>query len=404
VQLGVSKNSLRATLHLPVPEFTTAFVQPVPRNAAEITPAFRANFDRYLQNHLNIQSPSGQPWRVALTGLTVQDGETTPAGPVPELLVHLEAAPPPAAPLREFTLHYSLILHQVVTHKAIVSVKSDWETGRTEPNELGVIAVNTHTSRIEPFRVRLSEGSLWTGFAAMFLHGIRHISEGTDHLLFLLVLLLPATLKNEPHRWGTFAGGRASLMRLLAITAAFAAGHSITLLAGALRWVELPAQPVEVCIAFSIFITAIHAIRPLFPDREVLVAAGFGLIHGLAFATVLADLDLAPLPMALSILGFNLGIEATQILAVAVTMPWLVLLSQTPAHRYVRVSGAFCAAAASLAWMASRVTGASNPLERILERLAPHSPLVVLALASIAIPSYFFTQTKTAPRTLPRTL
>lgn len=52
------------------------------------------------------------------------------------------------------------------------------------------------------------------------------------------------------------------------MVSAFTLGHSVTLLAGTLHWLTLPQQPVEVLIACSILVTAIHAIRPLFPGRE----------------------------------------------------------------------------------------------------------------------------------------
>jgi hypothetical protein len=52
----------------------------------------------------------------------------------------------------------------------------------------------------------------------------------------------------------------------------------------------LPGRPVEVLIAVSILVSAIHAIRPIVPGREAGIAAIFGLIHGLALATALSDL------------------------------------------------------------------------------------------------------------------
>ena len=54
----------------------------------------------------------------------------------------------------------------------------------------------------------------------------------------------------------------------------------------------MPSAPIEVLIAVSILVSALHALRPIFPGREAWVAAFFGLIHGLAFATTLAELGL----------------------------------------------------------------------------------------------------------------
>lgn len=96
--------------------------------------------------------------------------------------------------------------------------------------------------------------------------GVSHIAAGTDHLLFLLMLL--AGLK----RWGGFAGPRRSLPNILKIITAFTVGHSLTLILGTLTRLELPAQPIEALIALSLLISAVHALRPVFPGREVLVA------------------------------------------------------------------------------------------------------------------------------------
>src|SRR5580704_10928153 len=138
--------------------------------------------------------------------------------------------------------------------------------------------------------VRGSMGAV--GFASVFRLGMRHIAEGTDHLLFLLALLLPAPLMVVGSRWVGFAGVRRSLLRILKIVTAFTVGHSITLALAALGLVRVPSRPIEVLIAVSIFVSAAHALRPLFPGREAAIAAFFGLIHGLAFATTLAELGL----------------------------------------------------------------------------------------------------------------
>jgi hypothetical protein len=70
----------------------------------------------------------------------------------------------------------------------------------------------------------------------------------------------------------------------LAISVAFTLGHSVALLVGAYKLVPVPRAAIEVLIAASIAIAAIHAIRPLFAGREWLVAAAFGTVHGLAFS------------------------------------------------------------------------------------------------------------------------
>jgi hypothetical protein len=285
------------------------------------------------------------------------------------------------------------VLHQVVTHNILVSVRQDWERGllaEDEPVQVGTISLDIVNNRILPLVVNLASGSTWTGFWAMVKLGMQHIAEGTDHLLFLLVLLLPAPLLLSAHRWSRFGGISYSLRRLLLIVTAFTIGHSLTLLLGALAvrrpdWVQLPGQPVEVLIAVSILVSAAHAVRPLFAGREAWVAAGFGLVHGLAFASTLANLKLDAGPMALSILGFNLGIELMQLVVIGLTIPWFLVLSRTPAYRIVRLTGALLAATAATAWIVERVTGEGNILSKGIERVAGYAPyglggLVLLAL------------------------
>jgi hypothetical protein len=97
------------------------------------------------------------------------------------------------------------------------------------------------------------------GFTSVFRLGMRHICEGTDHLLFLLTLLLPAPLFVTGSSWSGVADVRQSVLRILKIVTAFTVGHSITLAIATLGFVHVLSRPVEVLIAISILISAIHA-------------------------------------------------------------------------------------------------------------------------------------------------
>lgn len=400
VLLDIGATQVEMSLHVPLNELELAFGRDVTVRPEERLDAWSAPFRRYLTEHIRPVSPYGQPWTVQVHEMSIGRAEQTQSGPFQEVFVRLQLTPPAGTSPRSFILNYDLILHQVVTHKALVSIHSDWAGGHVEPQQIGVIAVNTGTARIDPFPVQLGQASWWIGFQRMIALGAQHIREGTDHLLFLLVLLLPATLTMSGRHWGPYGGARYSLVRLAKIVSAFTLGHSATLLAGALHWFKLPQQPVEVLIACSILITAIHAMRPIFPGREAQVAAGFGLVHGLAFATVLADLKLSAGPMALSILGFNLGIELMQLFVIAMTVPWFILLSLTPAHSMVRLGGALLSAVAAAGWIVNRVSGQSNAVERFMNVVTEFSPLGILILAAIAIPAYLYAAWSRQPRSL----
>jgi hypothetical protein len=220
----------------------------------------------------------------------------------------------------------------------------------------------------------------WSGFAGAFHLGVRHIAEGTDHLLFLLTLLLPAPLLAVANRWNGRATVRRSLKQIVRIVTAFTLGHTLTLALSGFGLVRLSSRPVEVLIAVSILVSAIHAIRPLFPGREAIIAASFGLIHGLAFASALNELGVTGWYRLISVFGFNLGIEAMQLAVVSVTLPALLLLGRTRFYSAFRIAGAAFACVASCAWIVERVLDQPNLIGDGIESLAHHGVMLATVL------------------------
>lgn len=375
VLLNVHADRIDAELQIPLVELQSAWGHAVNDSSAMLITRLGPPLQAYLRQHIRATSPDGQPWQVMVGVLAVLETQNAINGVYRELTAQVRLVPPTGTDVRRFTLYYDAVLHQVVTHTILVSLRQDWQAGVLtegdhDPVAVGTISLDIPTNTIRPLVVDLKTGSIWTGFHAMLDLGMWHIAEGTDHLLFLLVLLLPAPLLlTETRRWGLFDGVRNSLIRLLQIVTAFTLGHSLTLLAGALGWLRLPSQPVEVLIAVSILVSAIHAWRPLFPGKESWVAAGFGLVHGLAFADTLTNLQLDAGPMALSILGFNLGIELMQLGIIALAIPGLLLLSRTSLYGAVRISGAVLAGMAALAWIAERLSGQANEVTKLIERI-----------------------------------
>lgn len=409
VLLNVHADRIDAEVQIPLGELQPAFGHAVNDSAAGLVERLGPQLRAYLVRHIRPQSPDGRDWTVSVGVLSVEETQNPINGTYRELKVQVRMVPPAGADIRRFVFRYDVVLHQVVTHKILVTVQQDWAGGLVAdapPAQVGVIRLDIVNNRILPLIVNLESGSAWTGFQSMVQLGIRHIAEGTDHLLFLLVLLLPAPLLvvSGPVRrfgWNRFGGVRYSLKRLLLIVTAFTIGHSLTLLLGALQWVRLPSQPIEVLIAVSILVSAVHAMRPLFPGREAWVAGGFGLIHGLAFADTLSNLQLDAGPMALSILGFNLGIELMQLFVIALTLPWLILMSRTRLYTGVRLAGAALAGVAALAWIIERISGEANPLTAFVEQIAEFAPYLLAALAGAALLSVWWERQKrrTSPLT-----
>ncbi len=221
--------------------------------------------------------------------------------------------------------------------------------------------------------------------ATLFRLGMRHIAEGTDHLLFLLALLLPAPLIAVCSRWVPSSNIRSGLMRVLQIVTAFTVGHCITLALAATGVIHVLSRPIEVLIAVSILVSALHALRPIFPGKEAFIAGFFGLIHGLAFASTLNNLGLGLAERLLGILAFNLGIETMQLLVVAVALPSLILMSRTSTYTYFRVPAAIFAALASLGWITERLLNINTPVDTIVNAVAQHAAAIAGVLFLISL-------------------
>lgn len=232
--------------------------------------------------------------------------------------------------------------------------------------------------------------SQFSSVPRMFRLGMQHIAEGTDHLLFLIALLLPAPLLASRGRWTSVSGFRESLLRIVAIVSAFTIGHSLTLAAAASGLVSLPEPPVEALIAVSILISAIHAMRPIFPGREPLIAGFFGLIHGLAFASALHDLGVGFWQCIASILGFNLGIETMQLIVVAAILPSLLVLSRTRQYAIVRRAGAVAAGLAAIGWILERSIGVATPVDLLVNSVARRGAWIAAFLWGVSAASWLF--------------
>ena len=386
VLLDVHETTVDAELQLPLSELGLALQEDLLGDADALLADYGGRLETYLLEHVQPYTEGGEPWTVSVDSLGVNEAEQTATGPYQELVAQLTLTPPAGTSTRSFTFDYDVVIHQVVTHTALVSVRQDWAGGVLEQAvEVGVIRLNTVDNSIEPLKVNLANGNRWNGFVSMVKLGTAHIAAGTDHLLFLLTLLLVAPLLAVGGSWASFKGTRQTLSTILKIVTAFTVGHSLTLVLGALLKLQLPAQPIEALIAVSILVSAVHALKPLFPKREVLVAGGFGLIHGMAFSFTLSELNLSAAQMVLSLLGFNLGIELMQLLVIAMIMPSLILLARTPLYTGIRIFGATLATIAALGWLAERLLARGNTVTSLVEAVAGGGLWWVTGLACLAL-------------------
>jgi hypothetical protein len=256
-------------------------------------------------------------------------------------VLRFQALCPGPDPISTLNIGYRLFADLDAQHKGLVQIQ---------------YAGNTSTAIFSPEQARqsiaLSNPSKLSQFGAYVLHGIWHIWIGFDHILFLLSLLLPAVLVASTGRPSDSL--KASLFDVVKVVTAFTLAHSITLTLASLSLISLPSRAIESLIAASVVLAALNNIVPLFRGRRPVAAFIFGLIHGFGFASVLADLGLPRGAFALSLFGFNLGVEIGQLAIVAAFLPAAFLLRRTWFYRQLLTKGSALIVLLAAAWLVER--------------------------------------------------
>ncbi|MEJ7669210.1 MAG: HupE/UreJ family protein [Casimicrobiaceae bacterium] len=192
-------------------------------------------------------------------------------------------------------------------------------------------------------------------FAAYVREGVWHIWIGFDHILFLVSLLLPAVLVRRHGAWQPTPDFRYAFWDVFKIVTAFTVAHSITLTLAALGLVSLPSRWVESAIAASVVLAALNNLVPVIDRGRWVVACFFGLVHGFGFAGALADLGLPQGSLALSLAGFNVGVELGQLAIVGVFLPVAFLIRRSWAYRHIVLTGGSAVIVAIAAvWLTER--------------------------------------------------
>jgi HupE / UreJ protein len=169
--------------------------------------------------------------------------------------------------------------------------------------------------------------------------GVEHILYGIDHVLFLVVLLLGAR-------------GFKSVVKL---ATAFTVAHSMTLGLAAAGVVHVPAEIVEPLIALSIAYVAAENILGGETRHRLAVVFGFGLLHGLGFASTLSFTDDLGGRLLASLFSFNVGIELGQALIIVALFPVLLLVRRVRWSPFAHAGAAAVAATFGLMWFFERL-------------------------------------------------
>lgn len=155
--------------------------------------------------------------------------------------------------------------------------------------------------------------------------GVEHIVFGTDHLLFLLMIVLLMS----------------RFRHIFTAITVFTVAHSVTLIASMFGWIQVSSDIVEPMIALTIIYSAVFNLIYIRSKKqpkkvnELALVGLFGLIHGLGFAASMHGILLPEDFMAYAIALFNIGIEVGQLAILAVVLPILWYVRKTKYGPYI---------------------------------------------------------------------
>ncbi len=206
--------------------------------------------------------------------------------------------------------------------------------------------------RLTPDRPVVTVSSVadsWQVARTYALLGLEHILTGYDHLLFVVALVL-------------------LLMRgwiVVRAATAFTVAHSLTLAGTTLGLIGLAQAPIEALIALSIVFLCVEVIKqrddaPRLSERiPWVVAFLFGLLHGFGFAGALREIGLPEGDVPTALLTFNLGVEAGQLVIIAVCLGLIAALRKfaQPALRPATLLTTYGIGSIASFWFIERLFG-----------------------------------------------
>jgi hypothetical protein len=247
----------------------------------------------------------------------------------------------------QLVVYYNLLFDLDPNHRGLLDVRAGGAS------QALVLAQQNRTTT-----VNLQSPERGAQLRAFLDEGIWHIWTGYDHVLFLLTLLFPAVVVYRNGRWQPRSSLREAMLDVLKVVTAFTVAHSLTLTLAVNGLVDLPSRLVESGIALTVLLGALNNLFPVVREHRWVVAFTFGLIHGLGFASVLADLGLRGWNLALALVGFNAGVEVGQLAIVLAFIPIAYGLRETRFYRQTFMpGGATAIGCVALYWLAIRAMG-----------------------------------------------
>jgi hypothetical protein len=376
----VTESTVDGRVELAVDDVASALGLDLDGDDAAIEATLRDQVDllrAYAADHLAIGA-EGRDWDLEFGRVDLfREGP----GALAFAVVQYRAIVPANEVTRVLDITFDPFFDEIDGRDGLLLLSGGWDDGVYDRDKETLV---TYTPGSRTQSIDLGGRGEWDNFRSGVTLGTDHIKTGPDHILFVLALLLPSVLMFR-EMWRPTHGFGSALWRVLKIATFFTIAHSITFTLAGMEWLPLPpSKLVEAIIAASIAAAALHNLRPVFPNREWVLAFVFGLFHGMGFASLVSALDVSRGSQLVSLLGRNVGIEIGQVAVILLLFPALYILRRTPAYPPFLTISSVVLSIVALGWMAERIFEVDLGTDGLVDRFAstPNGYWVAAALTA----------------------
>ena len=338
--------------------------------------------ENYVRDHFEIKTLDGQVIEYEITGLDILEAEFF--GHFAKILYKtqsLEQLP------EKLNVKSDLLFEHDKYSRSILCMNysSFKDEGKTKPDGKGItedgFEEGFYHTIFTPWNAEqevdlVNVSQVLKSWQYYLWEGVRHIWIGTDHILFLITLLLTSVLirrsdsavdpeavsdeaqpvaETKSKSWIPVKGFPGAFWNILKIVTVFTVAHSITLALASLDIIAMEGWIVESIIAFSIILVALNNVFPVFHDRTWIVLFVFGLFHGMGFASVMKDLPFRMGDLTTLLLSFNVGVELGQLAIVIAVFPLIFFLRKRKEYQpIVLIGGSLVICAWASIWLYER--------------------------------------------------
>ncbi len=400
IYLDVTETTLAGRLELPIVDLRTSLGLDLSGSDEEILAELQANLPAvhaYADEHFDIGAQDAARWE-----LDFGDAELfySDAPEVDDnyIIMAFDVVVDSGTVPRRFDVRFDMFFDEVEGRDALLLIGNDWQGGVIENGreDLATFDSDNRTQTID-----LGDASAFKNFNSSVKLGVNHIRTGPDHILFVLVLLLPSVLVFR-QMWLPVDRFGSALWRVMKVITMFTVAHSITFSLAGLGILPLPSpRIIESIIALSIAAAALHNIRPIVANKEWLIAFMFGLFHGMGFASLVSGLDVSRGTQLVSLLGRNVGIEIGQTVVVLMLFPALFLLRRTRIYRPLFVGISILLTGVALLWTIERLFQTDVGINAFVDPVFVWPRILFYILAVTVAAAAYYQVESSAGRLLP---